>query len=170
MTITSDSVVTLHYTVSAQDGTQLDSSVGKEPLTVLLGKRFLIEGLEDALEGKDKGDQFNVSVEPDKAYGQRVDELVQQVPRSMFDGMDVEVGMSFRATTDQGEQSVMVIDTSEEHVVIDGNHPLAGVPLSFEVEVVDVREPTQEELDHGHAHGPGSGHDHGHDNGHEQQQ
>lgn len=160
MTITSDSVVSLHYTVSSQDGTQLDSSEGKQPLTVLLGRRFLIEGLEEALEGKSTGDKFEVAVEPEKAYGPRVDELVQQVPKDMFDGMDVEVGMSFRATTEQGEQSVMIIDVADDHVVVDGNHPLAGVPLNFEVEVVEVREPTAEELDHGHAHGPGSGHDH----------
>ena len=152
MTITSDSVVTLHYTVSTEDGTTLDSSEGKSPLVVLLGRRFLIEGLEDALIGKSKEDSFNVSVNPEKAYGERADELVQTVPRSMFDGMDVEVGMSFRATTPQGEQSVIIIETTEEEVVVDGNHPLAGIPLTFDVTVVDVREATKEELEHGHVH------------------
>lgn len=161
MTITSDSVVTLHYKVSAEDGTELDSSFGKEPLTVLHGRRFLIEGLEEALEGKDKGESFSVSVEPEKAYGHRVDALVQRVPKSMFEGMEVEVGMSFRATTQQGEQSVVVIETTDEEVVVDGNHPLAGVPLTFEVEVVDIREATAEELEHGHAHGK-DGHSHDH--------
>ena len=161
MTITSDSVVTLHYTVSTEDGTALDSSEGKSPLVVLLGRRFLIEGLEDALIGKSKGDSFNISVEPDKAYGERADELVQTVPRSMFEGMDVEVGMSFRATTPQGEQSVIIIETTDEDVVVDGNHPLSGIPLTFDVNVVDVREATAEELQHGHAHGAGGcGHDH----------
>ena len=87
MTITSDSVVTLHYTVSTEDGTTLDSSEGKNPLVVLLGRRFLIEGLEDALMGKNKGDKFDVAVSPEKAYGERADELVQSVPKSMFDGM-----------------------------------------------------------------------------------
>ena len=161
MTITSDSVVTLHYKVSAEDGTELDSSFGKEPLTVLHGRRFLIEGLEDALEGKDKGESFSVSVEPEKAYGHRVDALVQRVPKTMFEGMEVEVGMSFRATTQQGEQSVVVIETTEDDVVVDGNHPLAGIPLTFEVEVVDIREATAEELEHGHAHGK-DGHSHDH--------
>ncbi len=160
MTITPESVVSIHYTVSAEDGTQLDSSEGKQPLTVMLGKRFLIEGLEDALQNKEQGEKFEVDIAPEKAYGQRMDELVQQVPKDMFDGMDVEVGMSFRATTEQGEQSVMIIDVAEDHVVVDGNHPLAGVPLKFEVEVIEVREPTQEEIEHGHAHGPGSGNDH----------
>ena len=161
MTITSDSVVTLHYTVSTEDGTTLDSSEGKEPLVVLLGQRFLIEGLEDALIGKDKDDSFNVSIEPDKAYGERVDELVQTVPRSMFEGTEVEVGMSFRATTPQGEQSVIIIETNDEEVVVDGNHPLAGIPLTFDVNVVDIREATEQEREHGHVHGPeGCGHDH----------
>lgn len=155
MTITSDSVVTLHYTVSTEDGTTLDSSEGKNPLVVLLGRRFLIEGLEDALMGKNKGDKFDVAVSPEKAYGERADELVQSVPKSMFDGMDVQPGMSFRATSEGGEQSVIVIEVSEEEVIVDGNHPLAGVPLKFDVEVVDIREPTQEELEHGHVHGEG---------------
>jgi FKBP-type peptidyl-prolyl cis-trans isomerase SlyD len=161
MTITSDSVVTLHYTVSTNDGTQLDSSVDKEPLVVLLGRRFLIEGLEDALVGKNKGDKFDLSVEPEKAYGERVDALVQQVPRTMFEGMDVEVGMSFRATTPEGEQSVIIIETTEDDVVVDGNHPLAGIPLNFDVEVIDFRAATETELEHGHAHGAGGcGHEH----------
>ena len=96
-----------------------------------------------------------------KAYGERADELVQTVPRSMFDGMDVEVGMSFRATTPQGEQSVIIIETTDEEVVVDGNHPLAGIPLTFDVTVVDVREATKEELEHGHVHSEGGcGHDH----------
>ena len=156
MTITSDSVVSLHYTVSTEDGTELDSSAGKAPLVVLQGRRFLIEGLEEALIGKEKGDKFNLSVEPEKAYGERVDALVQRVPRTMFDGMDVEVGMSFRATTPEGEQSVIIIETTEDEVVVDGNHPLAGIPLTFDVEVVDVRDATEEELAHCHAHAGGS--------------
>ena len=128
---------------------------------MLQGRRFLIEGLEEALVGKEKGEKFNLSVEPEKAYGERIDELVQRVPSSMFEGMDVEVGMSFRATTPEGEQSVIIIETSDDEVVVDGNHPLAGIPLTFDVEVVDVRDATAEELEHGHAHTPGGcGHDH----------
>ncbi|MBU3021870.1 peptidylprolyl isomerase [Aestuariibacter sp. A3R04] len=162
MTITSDSVVTLHYTVSTEDGATLDSSDGKKPLVVLLGRRFLIEGLEDALIGKTVGNKFNVDVQPEKAYGLREDGLVQSVPKSMFDGMEVEVGMSFRASSDGGEQSVIVIDVNDNEVVVDGNHPLAGIPLHFDVEVVEVREATPEEIAHGHVHGEG-GHDHNHD-------
>lgn len=161
MQIAQNSVVTLHYTVSTEDGTELDSSVGKDPLTVLQGNRFLILGLENALEGKTAGDKFSVDVAPEEAYGERLDQLVQTVPKSMFDGLDVEVGMSFRATTEQGEQSVIVIEATDDEVVVDGNHPLAGMPLSFEVEIVAVREATADELAHGHVHGPGGcGHDH----------
>ncbi|OFC69531.1 FKBP-type peptidyl-prolyl cis-trans isomerase [Alteromonas confluentis] len=157
MTITTDSVVTLHYTVST-DGTELDSSVGKNPLVVLMGRRFLIEGLEDELVGKTAGDKFSTTVEPEKAYGQRMDELVQSVPKNMFEGMEVEPGMSFRASSEGGEQSVIVIEVNDDHVVVDGNHPLAGITLQFDVEVVEVREATPEELDHGHVHGEGGHH------------
>lgn len=156
MTITTDSVVTLHYTVSTEDGTTLDSSDGKKPLVVLLGRRFLIEGLEDALIGKTAGNKFAVDVQPEKAYGMREDALVQSVPKSMFEGMEVEVGMSFRATSEGGEQSVIVIETNEDEVVVDGNHPLAGIPLNFDVEVVEVRAATEEELANGQATQPKS--------------
>ncbi|MBR9790800.1 MAG: peptidylprolyl isomerase [Gammaproteobacteria bacterium] len=155
MQISQNSVVTLHYTVSTEDGTELDSSTGGEPLSALLGSRFLISGLEEALQGKAAGEKFDVTVAPEKAYGERLDHLVQAVPASMFDGMEVEPGMQFRATTDAGEQSVIVIEKTDDEVIIDGNHPLAGVALSFEVEVLDVREPTEDELAHGHVHGKG---------------
>lgn len=161
MQISQNSVVTLHYTVSTDDGTELDSSTGGQPLSALLGSRFLIAGLEEALQGKQAGDKFEVTIAPEKAYGERLDHLVQAVPASMFDGMDVEPGMQFRATTDAGEQSVIVVETTDDEVIIDGNHPLAGISLAFDVEIINVREPTQEELTHGHVHGPGGcGHNH----------
>lgn len=155
MTVTTSSVVTLHYTVSTHDGAELDSSVGGTPLTVLLGRGFLISGLESALIGKQTGEVFDVAVSPENAYGERLDGLVQRVPREMFGDIDVDVGMSFRASTEEGEQSVIVIETTDDEVVVDGNHPLAGVPLHFNVEIVSVRQPTADELAHGHAHGAG---------------
>ncbi|MCC2614692.1 peptidylprolyl isomerase [Aestuariibacter halophilus] len=161
MTITDNTVVTLHFTVSTTDGTQIDTSRDGDPMVHLQGSRYLIKGLEDALNGKQTGDKFELDVEPEDAYGLRYDELVQMVPKSMFEGMEVEVGMTFRATTDEGEQSVMVIDETDDEVVIDGNHPLAGVALHFEVEILDVRDATEEEIAHGHPHGPqGCGHAH----------
>ncbi|WP_026377007.1 FKBP-type peptidyl-prolyl cis-trans isomerase [Aestuariibacter salexigens] len=155
MQIEQNTVVTLHYTVSSADGVEIDTSKNGAPMTVLQGSHYLIVGLENALQGKKAGDEFSVDVEPELAYGERHEGLVQSVPKSMFDGMDVQVGMQFRATTDGGEQSVIVIDVDDEKVIVDGNHPLAGHTLTFDVEVLDVRAATDDEISHGHAHGPG---------------
>ena len=146
MIISNNTVVTLHFTVSTTDGTQIDTSRDGEPMVVLQGSHYLIKGLEDALEGKKAGDTFAMDIEPALAYGERANELVQMVPKSMFEGMEVEVGMTFRATTDEGEQSVMVIDETDDEIVVDGNHPLAGVTLNFDVEVLDVRHATENEI------------------------
>ena len=127
----------------------------------LQGSRYLIQGLENELEGKQAGDKFVVDILPELAYGERHEELVQVVPKSMFNGMDVNPGMTFRATTDDGEQSVMVIDVTEDEVVIDGNHPLSGLTLNFDVEVLSVRAATEVEIAHGHPHSEhGCGHNH----------
>ncbi len=155
MLISNNTVVTMHFTVSTADGMQIDSSRDGDPMVFLQGSHYLIQGLEDALEGKQKGDKFELEVPPAQAYGERQDALVQLVPKSMFDGMEVEVGMTFRATTDEGEQSVMIIDETDDEVVVDGNHPLSGVHLQFDVEILDVREASAEEIAHGHVHSPG---------------
>ena len=161
MQIQDNHVVTLHYTVKTSDGDVIDSSSDGEPLAFIQGSHYMIQGLEDALYNKVKGDKFDVSVEPEKAYGHRQDALVQEVPAQMFEGMDVEVGMSFRATTDDGEQSVIIIDKTDEVVTVDGNHPLSGIALDFDVEIVDVREATADEIAHGHVHAEGGcGHSH----------
>lgn len=150
MQITNNTVVTMHFTVSTQDGTQIDSSRDDEPMVYLQGSQYLIKGLENALEGKTSGDIFELNVAPEDGYGERHDTLVQMVPKTMFEGMEIEVGMTFRATTDDGEQSVMIIDETDDEVVVDGNHPLSGVHLHFDVEVLDVREATEDEIAHGH--------------------
>lgn len=161
MQIADKHVVTLHYTVKTQDGDIIDESQSSEPLAFIQGSHYMIEGLEKALYGKQKGDKFALTVEPNEAYGNRQEQLVQEVPVSMFSNMDVEVGMSFRATTDEGEQSVIIIDKDDEIVTIDGNHPLSGMTLSFDVSIEDVREATSDELAHGHVHGAGGcGHSH----------
>lgn len=160
MNIDNSTVVTLHFTVSTTEGTQIDSSRDSDPMTVLQGSHYLIKGLEDELEGKAKGDAFSIDISPELAYGERFDKLVQSVPKTMFEGMEVDVGMTFRATTDEGEQSVMIIDVTEDEVIVDGNHPLAGVTLNFDVEIMDVRKATEDELAHGHAHGPSGDHHH----------
>ncbi|GAB5381743.1 MAG: peptidylprolyl isomerase [Aliiglaciecola sp.] len=162
MLISQNAIVTMHFTVSTQDGTQIDSSrEDNQPMVFMQGSQYLIKGLEDALEGKQVGDKFELTIPPELAYGERNDALVQMVPKSMFEGMDIEVGMTFRATTDEGEQSVMIIDETDDEVVVDGNHPLSGVHLNFDVEVLEVREATEDELAHGHPHVDGGcGHQH----------
>ncbi len=135
--------------------------MGGEPLVFLQGTGYLIPGLDNELLGKSTGESFNAQIAAKDAYGERIEELVQAVPKSMFEGMDVQVGLQFRATTDDGEQSVIVIDVSDDHVVVDGNHPLSGHDLHFDVEVLSVRAATDDEVAHGHAHGPGGcGHNH----------
>ena len=154
MTISQDKVVAMHYTVTDPQGNELDTSIGGEPLVFLFGHGALIPGLEQALAGKNTGDKFKANIPAADAYGERHDALTQAVPKSMFDGMEVAVGMRFRAAGPDGrEQSVIVLEVTEDEVVVDGNHPLSGIDLSFDVEVVMVRDATDEELDHGHVHG-----------------
>lgn len=154
-TISQDKAVTIHYAVKNSDGELLDQSSEEAPLAFIFGRGMLIPGLEKALEGKQSKDQVNTVVQAAEAYGERHDGLIQTVPLSLFGDQEVAVGMQFRATTDQGEQSVIITEVTDEAVTVDGNHPMAGLDLSFEVTVLDVRDATAEELDHGHVHGPG---------------
>ncbi|WP_338364930.1 peptidylprolyl isomerase [uncultured Pseudoalteromonas sp.] len=161
MIIAPNTVVKMHYSVMDNDGNTIDNSFDGEPLVFITGTGYLIPGLENALQGKQAGDTLSVKVEPEEGYGERHDNLMQAVPKSMFDGMEIEVGMQFRASTDDGDQSVMIIEIQDEDVIVDGNHPLSGITLNFDVEILDVREATEEELAHGHVHGEGGcGHEH----------
>ncbi|KFZ31727.1 peptidylprolyl isomerase [Pseudidiomarina salinarum] len=157
-TISQDNVVGIHYTVKTGEGQVLDQSKEGQPLQFIFGRGMLIKGLEDALAGKSEGDKFVAEIDPADAYGERQEGLIQTVPRSLFGDSEVAPGMQFRASTDQGEQSVMIVDVNDDEVTVDGNHPLAGVPLKFDVEVVEVREATASELDHGHVHNEGDDH------------
>jgi FKBP-type peptidyl-prolyl cis-trans isomerase SlyD len=152
MNIANNNVVTIHFTVCSSDGTQIDSSRNSEPMVFLQGSHVLIHGLEDELLGNAFGYKFVIDIAPDLAYGERHEELVQAVPKSMFEDMDVNPGMTFRATTDEGEQSVMIIDVNDEDIIVDGNHPLSGLTLNFDVEILEVREANEEEIAHGHPH------------------
>lgn len=148
-------VVTIHYTLTNDEGEQLDSSrvEGREPLSYLEGAQNIIGGLETALNEKGAGDQVKVSVNPEEGYGEKNDELVQPVPVSAFEGVEsIEPGMQFQAQTPGGPQIVRVVEVNDETVTIDANHPLAGETLHFDVEVVEAREATDEEQEHGHAH------------------
>jgi len=158
--ISQDKVVGIHYTVKTKEGNVLDQSKEGQPLQFIFGRGMLIKGLEDALAGKVAGDKFDAEIAPADAYGERHEGLIQTVPRSLFGDNEVAVGMQFRASTDHGEQSVMIVDVADEEVTVDGNHPLAGVELTFNVEVVEVRDADPSELDHGHVHADGN-HQHG---------
>ena len=154
MQVAKHKVVSIDYTLTDNQGTELDSSRGKVPFAYIHGIGNIIPGLESALEGKEAGDQVNAVIPPDKGYGNRDEDLVQQLSRAQFDTEgDVRVGMQFHAMSEAGPRVVTVIDVQDDQVTIDGNHPLAGVTLHFDVTVKEVREATGDELSHGHVHG-----------------
>ena len=159
MKVANERVALIHYTLKNDGGEILDSSEGEAPMAYLHGEHNIVEGLENALEGKQAGDKFEVTVESAEAYGEYDESLVQPVPRDQFGDHPVEVGNQFHADTAIGPRIVTVIAVEDDQVVIDANHALAGENLHFKVEVVEVREATKEELDHGHVHGP-EGHVH----------
>jgi FKBP-type peptidyl-prolyl cis-trans isomerase SlyD len=160
MQISNEKVVAIHYTLRDGEGRVIDSSEGKDPLYYLHGFGNLIPGMEEGLAGKVKGDKFDLKVSPEKGYGVRDEAQVQQVPIDAFGGAEVKPGMQFRAGNEHGQYIVTVVEVSPEFVVVDANHPLAGVELHFAVEVMDVREATEDEMAHGHAHGPDGHHHH----------
>ena len=163
MKVAKDLVVSLAYQVRTEDGVLVDESPVSAPLDYLHGHGSLIAGLEKALEGHDVGDRFDVHVGANDAYGNYDENLVQRVPKDVFMGVDeLQVGMRFLADTDQGPVPVEITEVDGDHVVVDGNHMLAGQNLNFNVEVVAIREATEEELAHGHVHGE---HDHHHEHG-----
>ena len=162
MKIEKDKVISMHFTVLDSEKTEIDTTYPDSPLSFIQGTGLLVAGLEDALYGMETADKKTISLTAEEAYGLRHQQLVQSMPVNMFEGMDVEVGMQFRATTDDGEQTVIVVEVSDEAIVVDGNHPLAGIDLIFNVEIVEVREPTEEELAHGHIHAQGESCGHSH--------
>ena len=160
MKIAKDMVVAIDYTLKNAEGEVIDSSADAEPMHYLHGAKNIIAGLEQELEGKEVGDDLSVHVTSELAYGERVDALVQEVPKEAFGELgEIEVGMRFQAETEQGPVPVMVTALSDTTVTVDGNHPLAGQDLHFDVSVKEVRAASEEELEHGHVHGP-SGHQH----------
>jgi len=155
MKITKHTVAAIHYTLTDNSGKVLDSSAGREPLYYLHGEGNLIPGMEEGLEGQEKGKKLKLQISPEKGYGVRNDKLIQQVPRNAFGDQKVEKGMQFH---NNGGMVVTVTNVGLEQITVDGNHALAGVPLNFDVEVMEVRTATAEEIAHGHVHGPGSHH------------
>ncbi|MEQ8861002.1 MAG: peptidylprolyl isomerase [Pseudomonadales bacterium] len=154
MKIANQCVVAIHYTLTDQQGQELDSSRGQEPLTYLHGKQGLIPGLERELEGRVPGDQFEATVQPEDAYGDVNPQLVQDVPLEVLEGIEnLQVGMALQSKAPDGSvQNLRVDAIGDETATLNANHPLAGAVLTFEVTVESVREATPEELEHGHAH------------------
>ncbi|WP_227369793.1 FKBP-type peptidyl-prolyl cis-trans isomerase [Halomonas sp. M20] len=160
MQIAQNSVVAFHYTLTNDTGEVLDSSEGREPLTYLHGSGNIIPGLEKELEGHQDGDKLQVTVTPEEGYGENQPALVQEVPRDSFQGVEsIEPGMQFQAQTQGGPLMVTVTKVEGDTVTVDGNHPLAGQKLNFDVEISEVRDATEEEVEHGHVH-DGSEHQH----------
>ncbi len=159
MQITNNTAVSIHYTLTNDAGEIIDSSQGQDALVYLHGTGGIISGLEKALHGRSAGDKFQAYIPASDAYGEIFEDRIQIVPRNMFDGIDhVEVGMQFHADVSEGPGIVTVVAVEGENITVDGNHPLAGMPLHFDIEVVDVREATSEEIAHGHIHGAGGHH------------
>lgn len=161
MQIAENSVVLMHYTLTNSAGEKLDCSRDRgEPLGYLHGHGNIIPGLEKELTGKQTGDKLVVTVQPEEGYGERHDGLIQDVPREAFQGVDdLQPGMQFQASTEMGPRMFTITAVDGDTITVDGNHPLAGEVLQFDVEITDVRAASAEELEHGHVHGEG-GHAH----------
>lgn len=158
MQITENAVVTMTYTLTNEQGDVLDQADATSPLLYLHGSNSIIPGLEEALAGKQANDTVVVTVAPEDAYGVRDERLTQQIPRDMFGGVPDEQlvpGAQFQAQTNGGIEVITLIAVDDATITIDANHPLAGMALTFDVGIVDVRPATAEEISHGHVHAHG---------------
>jgi FKBP-type peptidyl-prolyl cis-trans isomerase SlyD len=153
MVIVDEKVVSIHYKLTNDNDQVIQESTAAEPLSYIHGAGNIIPGLESALSGKSSGDKLKVSVNPEQGYGARNDALIQELPRKVFEGIDdIQEGMQFQAQSEQGTQVITVTNVDGDRITVDGNHPLAGQVLNFEVEVDSVRDATAEEIEHGHVH------------------
>ena len=159
MKIAKDSVVRFHYSVSEPGQESLESSRDREPLAILIGHGNIIPGLEAALQDREAGESFGVDVAASEAYGERRDGLTQRVPKKHFGAQKLEPGMQVVLQTNFGPRPVTIEKVGMSVVDVDLNHPMAGKDLDFDIDIVEVREATPEELAHGHVHGDG-GHQH----------
>ncbi len=159
MDVAADKVVLIHYTLKDDDGEVIDSSAGGDPLAYIQGHGNLVPGLEKALEGKQNGSKVIVSVPPEEGYGKHDAKLIQRIPKRSLQGAgQIKKGMQFQARTDEGVRQFTVTAIAGDMVTLDGNHPLADKTLHFDIDVVEVRDATSEELEHGHVHGTGGHH------------
>ena len=137
----SGDTVKIHYTGTLDDGTQFDSSQGRDPLEFEVGSGQVIPGFDKAVEGMTVGDSKSVRIEADEAYGPRHEQLIQQVERSVLpDDLNPETGMALQSSSPDGQVTQFVVtDVSDENITVDANHPLAGQALSFDIELVDIK-------------------------------
>ncbi len=160
MQIANNTVVSFHYKLEEVGGDYREDSSDGDPVLYLHGHRGVLPGLEDAMKGKVAGDTFTVQVSPEEAYGLRNEEAMQRVPiKHLVGGKKPAVGELVMVNTETRKINATVVKVGRHTVDVDTNHPLAGKGLKFDIEVVDVREATMEEVAHRHAHGPG-GHQH----------
>ena len=159
MKIEKDRVVRFHYSVAEVGQEPLESSEGRDPLTILVGHGNIIPGLEQAMDGREAGDKFEVDVAAADAYGERREGLSQRVPKKHFGAQKLAPGMQVVLNTNFGPRAVTIEKVGMSVVDVDLNHPMAGKDLHFAIEIVDVREASPEEVEHGHVHGEG-GHQH----------
>lgn len=167
MKIEKDRVVRFHYTLfeglfegrSREQGQEpLESSKEREPLAILAGRGNIIPGLDKALEGREAGESFGVDVPAAEAYGERRDGLTQRIPKKHFGAQKLNPGMQVVLDTNFGPRAVTIEKVGMSVVDVDLNHPMAGKDLHFDIEIVDVREASAEEIEHGHVHGEGGHH------------
>jgi len=159
MIIEKDSVVRFHYTLTNDEQQIIETSIGKEATAYLQGHGGMIRGVQLALEGKQAGDKFNVSVQPQDGYGERVSDSIQSVPaKHLMGAKKWRPGMIATVQTEKGQRQVSIVKMGKFMAKVDTNHPLAGQILHFDIEILDVREATPEEISHGHAHGEGGHH------------
>ena len=135
------------YSIRNTDGEIIDGSEGGEALSFVEGDDNTITGLQNALAGRNSGDEFTVTIGPDEAYGWPQRKLVRTVSRDMFDVGELEVGMIFQVGSGETGEVAKVVSISEDEVVIDSNHPLAGITFNFDIKVLEAREATAEEID-----------------------
>jgi FKBP-type peptidyl-prolyl cis-trans isomerase SlyD len=155
-TIETDSVVTVHYTGTLPDGEEFDSSRGGEPMTFLVGHKQMIPGFEEELMGATTGESREFTLPPERAYGERDDDAIQQVSREQFpEDMELKPGMMMAAQTDQGPIPFTISEIDGNEITIDFNHQMAGKTLTFNVEVIEIRHATPDEIAHGQVHGTG---------------
>lgn len=159
MSISKDKVVQFYYTLKDEAGQTLESNVGADPVAYLHGHNNMMPGVEKALEGREAGEEFSVTLPPEETYGLRREDSEQRVPtKHLMGSKKWKPGMMAVVQTEQGQRQVTVVKVGKFMVTVDTNHPMAGKTLTFDLIIADVRDATSEEIAHGHAHGIGGHH------------